>query len=192
MALSLLTLALHLQAHPSLMPPLLAFTRCSTLRPTDCQVCRPASLLLPTWPPTPHPLAPSLTLRPHPLLAPAPAAHGLLGMQGCWSLAPTCPLNDALPAHPSPPAPNTHPSPSPQNSPSPPPAACPCAPQTAGYAGLLVAAPTVLYEIIAYVVPGLTKSERTFLAPIVFGSSILFYFGWVARVGGWQRGWMCA
>lgn len=49
--------------------------------------------------------------------------------------------------------------------------------KTAGYSGLLLAAPTVLYEIIAYVVPGLTKSERTFLAPVVFGSSILFYFG---------------
>ena len=49
--------------------------------------------------------------------------------------------------------------------------------QTAGYCGLLLAAPTVLYEVIAYVVPGLTKSERKFLAPVVFGSSILFYFG---------------
>ncbi|EFJ44282.1 hypothetical protein VOLCADRAFT_82924 [Volvox carteri f. nagariensis] len=49
--------------------------------------------------------------------------------------------------------------------------------KASGYAGLLLAAPTVLYEVIAYVVPGLTKSERTFLAPIVFGSSILFYLG---------------
>lgn len=49
--------------------------------------------------------------------------------------------------------------------------------QVAGYSGLLLAAPTVLYEVIAYVVPGLTKSERKFLAPIVFGSSILFYLG---------------
>lgn len=51
--------------------------------------------------------------------------------------------------------------------------------KVAGYSGLLLAAPTVLYEIIAYVVPGLTKSERKFLAPIVFGSSILFYLGLV-------------
>lgn len=49
--------------------------------------------------------------------------------------------------------------------------------KVAGYAGLLLSAPTVIYEIIAYVVPGLTKSERKFLAPIVFGSSILFYAG---------------
>lgn len=51
--------------------------------------------------------------------------------------------------------------------------------KVAGYAGILLAAPTVLYEIIAYVVPGLTKSERQFLAPIIFGSSILFYAGLV-------------
>eukprot|EP00879_Flechtneria_rotunda_P002033 GHRR01002211.1.p1 GENE.GHRR01002211.1~~GHRR01002211.1.p1 ORF type:complete len:295 (+),score=104.17 GHRR01002211.1:560-1444(+) len=51
--------------------------------------------------------------------------------------------------------------------------------KVAGYSGLLLAAPTVLYEIIAYVVPGLTKSERKFLAPVVFGSSILFYVGLV-------------
>ena len=49
--------------------------------------------------------------------------------------------------------------------------------QVAGYAGLLLATPTVLYEIIAYVVPALTVSERKLLAPIVFGSSILFYLG---------------
>ncbi len=49
--------------------------------------------------------------------------------------------------------------------------------QVAGYAGILVATPTVLYQIVAYVVPGLTKSEKDLLAPIVFGSSILFYLG---------------
>jgi hypothetical protein len=49
--------------------------------------------------------------------------------------------------------------------------------KVAGYSGLLIAAPTVLYEVAAYVVPGLTKSERRFLAPIIFGSSILFYLG---------------
>jgi sec-independent protein translocase protein TatC len=49
--------------------------------------------------------------------------------------------------------------------------------QTAGYSGLLLAAPTVLYEIIAYIVPGLTLSERRFLAPVILGSSVLFYLG---------------
>ena len=49
--------------------------------------------------------------------------------------------------------------------------------QVAGYAGLLLATPTVLYEASAYLIPGLTKSERRFLGPIIFGSSILFFFG---------------
>ena len=49
--------------------------------------------------------------------------------------------------------------------------------QVAGYSGLLLSVPTVLYEIVAYVVPGLTRSERQLLAPIIFGSSILFYVG---------------
>eukprot|EP00887_Chlorella_sp_A99_P000956 scaffold5.g956.t1 len=48
-----------------------------------------------------------------------------------------------------------------------------------GYAGLLIAVPTMLYEVAAYVVPGLTRSERRFLAPVIFGSSILFYLGLV-------------
>ncbi|KAL4445866.1 hypothetical protein ABPG77_009065 [Micractinium sp. CCAP 211/92] len=46
-----------------------------------------------------------------------------------------------------------------------------------GYAGLLLAVPTILYEIAAYVVPGLTKAERQFLAPVILGSSVLFYAG---------------
>ena len=49
--------------------------------------------------------------------------------------------------------------------------------QVAGYAGLLLATPTVLYEIVAWIFPGLTIDERKQLAPIVFGSSILFYLG---------------
>ena len=49
--------------------------------------------------------------------------------------------------------------------------------KVAGYCGLLLGAPVVLYEGIAYVLPGLTKSERKFLGPIVLGSSVLFYAG---------------
>ncbi|XP_050273525.1 sec-independent protein translocase protein TATC, chloroplastic [Quercus robur] len=49
--------------------------------------------------------------------------------------------------------------------------------KVSGYCGLLLGSPVILYEIIAFVLPGLTKSERRFLAPIVFGSSILFYTG---------------
>jgi sec-independent protein translocase protein TatC len=46
-----------------------------------------------------------------------------------------------------------------------------------GYCGLLLGSPVILYEIIAFVIPGLTRSERRFLGPIVLGSSSLFYAG---------------
>jgi sec-independent protein translocase protein TatC len=49
--------------------------------------------------------------------------------------------------------------------------------KVAGYAGLLLATPTLIYEIVAYVLPGLTRSERRLLAPIVAGSGALFYGG---------------
>ena len=49
--------------------------------------------------------------------------------------------------------------------------------KVSGYAGLLIATPTIIYEIAAYVIPGLTRDERKFLAPVVFGSSVLFYLG---------------
>nr|XP_043607515.1 sec-independent protein translocase protein TATC, chloroplastic-like isoform X2 [Erigeron canadensis] len=49
--------------------------------------------------------------------------------------------------------------------------------KVSGYCGLLLGSPVILYEIIAFVLPGLTRSERKFLGPIVFGSSILFYAG---------------
>lgn len=49
--------------------------------------------------------------------------------------------------------------------------------QVSGYCGLLLGSPVILYEIIAFVIPGLTKAERRFLGPIVLGSSVLFYSG---------------
>ncbi|XP_076947294.1 sec-independent protein translocase protein TATC, chloroplastic-like [Bidens hawaiensis] len=49
--------------------------------------------------------------------------------------------------------------------------------KVSGYCGLLLGSPIILYEVIAFVLPGLTKSERKFLAPIVLGSSVLFYAG---------------
>ncbi len=49
--------------------------------------------------------------------------------------------------------------------------------KVAGYCGILVASPVILYQIVAFVVPGLTRKERRLLAPIVFGSSILFVAG---------------
>ncbi|KAF3431956.1 hypothetical protein FNV43_RR26692 [Rhamnella rubrinervis] len=49
--------------------------------------------------------------------------------------------------------------------------------KVSGYCGLLLGSPIILYEIIAFVLPGLTKAERRFLGPIVLGSSVLFYAG---------------
>ncbi|MDX2242560.1 MAG: twin-arginine translocase subunit TatC [Leptolyngbyaceae cyanobacterium bins.302] len=49
--------------------------------------------------------------------------------------------------------------------------------KVAGYCGILVAAPVILYQVVAFVLPGLTRKERRLLGPIVFGSSILFVGG---------------
>jgi sec-independent protein translocase protein TatC len=49
--------------------------------------------------------------------------------------------------------------------------------QVAGYSGILVASPFILYQIVQFVLPGLTRKERRLLAPVVFGSSILFVVG---------------
>ncbi len=51
--------------------------------------------------------------------------------------------------------------------------------KVAAYSGILVASPMILYQIIAFVLPGLTRKERRLLGPIVFGSSILFVLGLV-------------
>ena len=49
--------------------------------------------------------------------------------------------------------------------------------KVAGYSGILVASPFIIYQIIQFVLPGLTRKERRLLAPVVFGSSILFFAG---------------
>jgi sec-independent protein translocase protein TatC len=51
--------------------------------------------------------------------------------------------------------------------------------QVAGYSGLLLSSPVILYHIIRFVLPGLTRRERRLLGPIVLGSSILFLAGLV-------------
>ena len=51
--------------------------------------------------------------------------------------------------------------------------------KVAGYSGLLVASPFVLYQIIMFVLPGLTRRERGLIGPVVFGSSLLFFAGLV-------------
>lgn len=49
--------------------------------------------------------------------------------------------------------------------------------KVAGYTGLLLASPFILYQIIQFVLPGLTRRERRMLGPVIFGSSILFFIG---------------
>ena len=49
--------------------------------------------------------------------------------------------------------------------------------QVAGYCGILIASPVILYQIVQFILPGLTRKERKILAPVVFGSSILFFVG---------------
>ncbi len=58
--------------------------------------------------------------------------------------------------------------------------------KVAGYAGLTLALPWVLYEALAFVLPGLTRRERRLVAPAVAGSAVLFAaglaFAWWALV----------
>lgn len=49
--------------------------------------------------------------------------------------------------------------------------------KVAGYSGLLIASPFILYQIIQFVLPGLTRRERGLLGPVVLGSSVLFFVG---------------
>ncbi|GLX80659.1 twin-arginine translocase subunit TatC [Thalassotalea eurytherma] len=42
---------------------------------------------------------------------------------------------------------------------------------------LFVAIPVVLYQIWAFIAPGLYQNEKRLIAPLMFGSSILFYAG---------------
>jgi sec-independent protein translocase protein TatC len=49
--------------------------------------------------------------------------------------------------------------------------------KVAGYCGLLVATPVVLYQIVQFVLPGLTRRERQLVLPVVAGSAVLFVAG---------------
>ncbi|MEN9218692.1 MAG: twin-arginine translocase subunit TatC [Gloeomargarita sp. DG_2_bins_126] len=55
--------------------------------------------------------------------------------------------------------------------------------KVAAYSGLILSSPLILYQIIAFVLPGLTRRERRLLAPVVFGSSFLFVSGLVFAYG---------
>jgi len=49
--------------------------------------------------------------------------------------------------------------------------------KVAGYSGLVLSSPFLLYQVIQFVLPGLTRKERRLIGPVVIGSSVLFLFG---------------
>ncbi|MCL2923421.1 MAG: twin-arginine translocase subunit TatC, partial [Trichodesmium sp. MAG_R04] len=51
--------------------------------------------------------------------------------------------------------------------------------KVAAYSGILLASPFILYQIVKFVLPGLTTRERRFLRPIFLGSTVLFGLGLV-------------
>ncbi len=58
--------------------------------------------------------------------------------------------------------------------------------KVAGYAGLILALPYILYQILLFVIPGLTIKEKKLITPAVIGSGVLFFaglaFAWWALV----------
>jgi sec-independent protein translocase protein TatC len=49
--------------------------------------------------------------------------------------------------------------------------------KVAGYSGLVAASPFILYQVVLFVLPGLTRRERRLVGPLVLGSSVLFFAG---------------
>ena len=49
--------------------------------------------------------------------------------------------------------------------------------KVAGYSGLLIASPFILYQIIMFVLPGMPRRERRVVTPLILGSSVLFFAG---------------
>ena len=47
----------------------------------------------------------------------------------------------------------------------------------AAFCGILFSSPVVLYQILLYLIPGLTKKERDIILPVSIGSGVLFVVG---------------
>tara|TARA_B110000971_G_scaffold221907_1_gene271446 strand:- start:5015 stop:5788 length:774 start_codon:yes stop_codon:yes gene_type:complete len=45
------------------------------------------------------------------------------------------------------------------------------------FCGVLISSPLILYQLLLYLIPGLTKEERNIVLPVSFGSGILFFIG---------------
>ncbi|KGG12929.1 MULTISPECIES: twin-arginine translocase subunit TatC [Prochlorococcus] len=58
--------------------------------------------------------------------------------------------------------------------------------KVAGYSGLIIAIPYLLFQALAFILPGLTKREKNLIAPAVAGSAVLFmgglFFAWWALI----------
>jgi sec-independent protein translocase protein TatC len=49
--------------------------------------------------------------------------------------------------------------------------------KVAGYCGVLIAMPVIIYQVVAFILPGLTKGERRLVTPVLLGSGIFFFAG---------------
>ena len=45
------------------------------------------------------------------------------------------------------------------------------------FSGILISSPLILYQLLLYLIPGLTKKERSIILPVSLGSGILFFVG---------------
>lgn len=51
--------------------------------------------------------------------------------------------------------------------------------KVAAYSGILISSPFIIYQLILFVLPGMTKNERKTILPVVLGSLVLFLGGLV-------------
>ena len=49
--------------------------------------------------------------------------------------------------------------------------------KVAVYTGFFISSPFIIYQIILFILPGMTRGERKTILPVVIGSVILFIFG---------------
>ena len=49
--------------------------------------------------------------------------------------------------------------------------------KVAGYSGIIISLPYIVYQITLFIIPGLTKKEQRFIIPAIAGSGLLFFIG---------------
>ena len=49
--------------------------------------------------------------------------------------------------------------------------------KVAGYSGLLISSPFIIYQVLKFTLPGLTRRERQLIGPTILASSVLFFAG---------------